>query len=122
MATCGVRFPARPQGKQRLFPVCEKRGGAFGCCVWIGVYSQQPWPLIVTKEGVVKMPKKRRQVFSVRRVYRVGEVADMLGLSANSVYALVRSGQLRTLPKRSPFSDWRIPAWAVDEFVGEGLR
>lgn len=68
------------------------------------------------------MPKKRRQVFSVRRVYRVGEVADMLGLSANSVYALVRSGQLRTLPKQSPFSDWRIPAWAVDEFVGEGLR
>ena len=110
MATCGVRFPARPQGKQRLFPVCEKRRGALGCCVWIGVYSQQPWRL------------KRRQVFSVRRVYRVGEVADMLGLSANSVYALVRSCQLRTLPKRSPFSDWRIPAWAVDEFVGEGLR
>lgn len=122
MATCGVRFPARPQGKQRLFPAYEKRGGALGCCVWIGVYSQQPWPLDLTKEGVVKMPKKRRQVLSVRRVYGTGEVADILGVSVNSVYDLCHSGQLQALPKRSPLADWRIPAWAVDEFVGEGSK
>ena len=79
-------------------------------------------PLDLTKEGVVKMPKKRRQALSVRRVYGAGEVADILGVSVNSVYDLCHSGQLQALPKRSPLADWRIPAWAVDEFVGEGSK
>ncbi|MDR3589809.1 MAG: helix-turn-helix domain-containing protein [Negativicutes bacterium] len=53
---------------------------------------------------------------TVKKVYEVTEVQQVLGLSRNTVMALLLSGKLKSVRAGRR---WLIPAWALDSYLGE---
>jgi len=53
----------------------------------------------------------------VKEVMSVRDAADYLGLSRNTVYRLVRSGEI---PARKFGNQWRISKAVLDEFLRGG--
>jgi len=54
-----------------------------------------------------------------RVLYRVEEAAELLSVSRNRIYELIRSNQLRTVQVGS---SRRVPARSLDEYVARLLR
>ncbi len=54
-----------------------------------------------------------------RVLYRVEEAAELLSLSRDRVYQLIRSNQLRSVQVGK---SRRVPARSLDEYVGRLLR
>lgn len=52
-----------------------------------------------------------------RAALRMPELAELLGISRSTAYALIRSGRLRYI--RLPGGSIRVPMAAVDEFLRE---
>jgi excisionase family DNA binding protein len=52
-------------------------------------------------------------------LYRVEEAAELLSVSRNRIYELIRSNQLRTVQVGS---SRRVPARSLDEYVARLLR
>lgn len=64
------------------------------------------------KERIVSLDRPRF-------LYRVGEAAELLSVSRNRIYELIRSGQLRTVQVGK---SRRVPARSLDDYVTRLLR
>ena len=65
------------------------------------------------------MKKREIELDRPRILYRVEEAAELLSLSRDRIYQLIRSNQLRTVVVGK---SRRVPARSLDEYVARLLR